>query len=1123
MRKIASLSNVRQTEEYRKQLGNRENRLACKCKSVRESVRKVKTKLTNYNYRYRNGTTAYPPVNGYFKSGPTIALLTLMQLTAISQKKALLQSEYKHSVALSENLKLTNKLLVNPSRNNLDQLHSKVTAVLSLAPIQDHKQEINSSYTIQGDVISQVKGYTKKQSLSLLSIDEVQQVLFTSTKSLPLTEELCDFEMGDAIAGLTNTIPTNTDATLDGISHSVIVGVADKNHHLDNANKIEDKQKLSSPINDLTVAFDSDQCSVEREYALQPKNKRKRELIPDTTSVLGNTEEVVESTTISKQPEQDKKTKTLFNTEIVKKDLHYLKSIKSSRLPYTVVKHELIEIHSRMRKIEQYLIKSYDANASRFTLNHRALTWYAHSSDLNRIVSYLISWGEWIRRTSKQLMGIRNLRSAATKAWLQKLDNDENHEDFRQVKKRFDRIVRYMPEGQRLSIYDQIFLGDQVNSWYALIKGEEFTPSVYDWPKSIRLAHVFRLQYLLKQSRDCAKIPRTIFYKLMDIGLQIKQNKLRELLSVPLLPSETISQQDLSDYFNGRSILNLCFRNTLEKHNVKNFEKYSLDDTVIRIFDEKSSFYRGPVTKTLFNQPSVRKRIFTKFTIYDILVNNNEPQDVAESIIHNNMHQTWREDVIGTNKYSSELISDLLSADCEEWWRRHPKAHQETWRFIKSSLVNKGVQSIDDVQAVVFTGPLSWYRAVGVFKISYDNGRFRIVSVLPSPINANPLDWTFNSKEEFNKKLEYVDNEFETGKSYFELLFYNSKIKPKYISWFNSDRRWFIPLNINKNGDIRDYVYWEAEDILQSGSNQLDVFVKSDSEIKFELAMKWVSASLQVASTAAAPMFGHLSLLLGLASSLPYFVNAQQADTEKQAMDHAIDGLTAIVAEFGGVAVGNLVAKIWQTGKAGIKAAKRLTESDFSKAGTRNIVKSLQQRQEFSAFVDMIMPYPKRITQQYRSSTVDMAKLSARYTNDQKLAIVELIRKGVCWDAVYRLEYLSGKISKEALSQLTSNTRSIGGTKVFLGEKPNKIKVLSDLENLPKGSRVAFVRDDRLVHAMISVNGGDLAYGANNAYIGGNPGWVGIELKKVLTATKEGFILKSDGHPIEIFSSAKFN
>lgn len=1027
MRKTTSFTDVRQTEEYRKQLGNRENRLAWKCKSVRKGVRKVETKLTNYNYKYRNGATTHPPVTGYFKSGPTITFLTLMQLIAPLQNKVPLQPAYKQSVAPSENLQLT------------------------------------------------------------------------------------------------NTMPTSIDATLDESNHPISVGVVDKNHFLENANKIEDNKKLSSPIKELTAAFGSMQGSVEREYGLQTKNRRKRELFLDTTSVLGNTDEAVESSVISKLPEQDKRTKILFNTEIIKKDLHYLKSIKSSRLPYVAVKHELIEIHSRMRVFEKYLIQSYGANVSRFTLNQRILRRYVHSNERNRVVSYLISWGGWIRHKSKQMMGIRDLRAAATEAWWQKLDDDENHEDFRRVKKRFDRIVRYMPEGYRLSIYDPIFLGDQFDSWYVMIKGEEFTPSVYDWPDSIRIAHDFRLRYLLKQSRDCAQMPRKIFYKLMDIGLQIKQNKLRELLSAPLLPSETISQKDLSGYFNGRTILNLYFRYILEKHNVKNIEKYSLDDTVIRILDEKSAFYRGPVTKTVFNQSVGRKRIFTKFSIYDLLVNNNEPRDVAESIIHSNMHQTWREDVIGTNKYSSELISDLLSADCEEWWRRHPKAHQETWRFIKSSLVNKGAQSIDDVQAVVFMDSLSWYRAVGVFKIGSDNGRFRIVSVLPSPINENPLDWTFNSEEEFNKKLEYVDNEFETGKSYFGLLFHNSRIKPKYINWFNPDRHWFIPLNINKNGDIRNYVYWESEDVLQSGSNQLDVLVKSDTEIQSEFAMKWVSTSLQVASIAAAPLFGRVSLLLGLASSLPHFVNAQQADTDKQAMDHTINGLTAIVVEFEGVAVGNLVAKIWQTGKSGIKAAKRFTESDFSKASTRNIVKSLQQRQEFSAFVDMIMPYPKRITQQYRSPTVDMAKLSARYVSDQKLARVELIRKGVCWDAVYRLEYLSGKISKEALSQLSSSTRSIGGSKVFLGKNPQKIKVLSDLEDLPKGSRVAFVRDDRLVHAMISVNGGDVVYGTNNAYIGGNPGWAGIELKKVLTATKGGFILKSDGHPIEIFSSTKLN
>ena len=1035
MRKMTSFTDVRQTEEYRKQLGNRENRLAWKCKSVRKGVRKVETKLTNYNYKYRNGATTHPPVTGYFKSGPTITFLTLMQLIAPLQNKVPLQPAYKQSVAPSENLQLT------------------------------------------------------------------------------------------------NTMPTSIDATLDESNHPISVGVVDKNHLLENANKTEDNKKLSSPIKELTAPFDSVQGSVERDYGLQTKNRRKRELFPDTTSVLrnaneANADEAIESSAISKLSGQDKKTKILFNTEIVKKDLNYLKSIKSSMLPYAAVKHELIEIHSRMGAIEEDLNQSDGANASRFTLNQRVLRRYIHSNDRNRAVSYLISWGRWIRRKSKQFMGIRNLRSAAREAWWQKLDDDENHEDFRRVKKRFDRIVRHMPKGHRLSIYDPIWVGDQIYSWYALIKDEEFTPSVYDWPDSIRIAHDFRLRYLLKHSRDCAQIPRKIFYKLMDIGLQIKQDKLIELLSAPLLLSETISQKYLSDYFNGRSILNLCFISILEDHYINNIEEYSLNDIVIRIFDERSKFFRGPLTKFLFNQSAGHKRIFTEFSIYDLLVNRNEPRDVAESIIHKNMRQTWREDVIGTNKYSNELISDLLSADCEEWWRQHPKAHQETWRFIKSSLVNKGAQSIDDVQAVVFMNPQSWYRAVGVFKIRYDNDRFRIVSVLPSPINENPLDWTFNSEEEFNKKLEYVDNEYETGKSYFNLLFHNSRIKPKNINLFNSDIHWFIPLNINNNGDIRDYIYWESEDILQSGFNQLDVLVKSDSEIQSELTMKWVSTSLQVASIAVAPLFGRISLLLGLASSLPHFVNAQQADTDQQAMDHTINGLTTIVTEFEGVAVGHLVAKIWQTGKSGIsgiKAAKRLTESDFSEASTRNIVKSLQQRQEFSAFVDMIMQYPKRITQGYRSSKVDMAKLSARYANDQKLARVELIRKGVCWDAVYRLEYLSGKISKEVLSQLSSNTRSFGGSKVFLGDNPQKIKVLSDLENLPKGSRVAFVRDDRLVHAMIFVNDGGVVYGANNAYIGGNPGWAGIELKKVLTATNGGFILKSDGHPIEIFSSTKLN
>ncbi|MDE1326344.1 hypothetical protein L9W97_14500, partial [Vibrio aestuarianus] len=680
MRKMTSFTDVRQTEEYRKQLGNRENRLAWKCKSVRKGVRKVETKLTNYNYKYRNGATTHPPVTGYFKSGPTITFLTLMQLIAPLQNKVPLQPAYKQSVAPSENLQLT------------------------------------------------------------------------------------------------NTMPTSIDATLDESNHPISVGVVDKNHLLENANKTEDNKKLSSPIKELTAPFDSVQGSVERDYGLQTKNRRKRELFPDTTSVLrnaneANADEAIESSAISKLSGQDKKTKILFNTEIVKKDLNYLKSIKSSMLPYAAVKHELIEIHSRMGVIEEDLNQSDGASASRFALNQRIpIWWYVNSNDRNRVVSYLISWGEWITRKSKQLLGIRNLRAAATEAWWQKLDDDENHEDFRRVKKRFDRIVRYMPEGKRLSIYDPILVGDQFDSWYILIKDEEFTPSIYDWPDSIRIAHDFRLRYLLKQSRDCAQMPRKIFYKLMDIGLSIKQDKLIELLNTQRLTGEITSQKDLSDYFNGRLILNLCFKSILVRHNVDNIEEYSLDDIVIRIFDEKSSFYRGPVTKIVFNQSEGRKRIFTKFSIYDLLVNNNEPRDVAESIIHKNMRQTWREDVIGTNKYSNELISDLLSADCEEWWRQHPKAHQETWRFIKSSLVNKGAQSIDDVQAVVFMNPQSWYRAVGVFKIRYANDRFRIVSVLPSPINENPLDWTFNSEEEFNKKLEYVDNEYETGKSYFNLL-----------------------------------------------------------------------------------------------------------------------------------------------------------------------------------------------------------------------------------------------------------------------------------------------------------------------------------------------------------------
>lgn len=725
-------------------------------------------------------------------------------------------------------------------------------------------------------------------------------------------------------------------------------------------------------------------------------------------------------------------------------------------------------------------------------------------SNINRNLYWMNENGE------HTLLDLDTLLSLYTS--ISRADENENTPKFLSNKNKFDREMQRLPESQRKSVHDLVKVDGKFMSIYDFISGpkKNFNESI--WPKDIEVENNKSIDSLRYENVDMLPDAIGVIERIRLQNWQESFEAQFRAYSEAALP------------LHGLSIIDMHFREILRNKGISNTEDYHLTDRVTRVFQPSR-----PITVQRLGVGPLKplpEPIYNEFSISDLFRNLNEPRSLGESTAHYSMQgETWD----GGEKYGTAILKAILKADSEEWWKNKTTIKEDTWRHIKSELISHGAKSVDDVEFLkiiphtknpVFNIP---YKAVGVYKVTRDDGTIAVFSVG----NSN-VDWIFENEKGFKNALSPKKNGwYRAGKGQHamykndnvEALFSHSRTIPAY-KWGYSVKS--TPID---NGN-RDYKHWEAEDALLGGVYNLDKLVKSDGEITLELINRAISAALVVGSILAAPFSGGVSLLSGMTASVPHFVNAANADTEEEAISYASEGLWTLSGELAGQALSQalkpLISKIVSTIKLGGRsAAKALsTVDDFNSPAASKVAQSLKIKGNWERFVDAIDDFSDNTMQFFRAKKSDLGELAARYASDQSLAVTDITRNGVCWDAVYRLEFNAGKISKRELEALSSSTRSFSWHKSFLGESPVKIKSMEELSNLPTGSRIAFEEQGQLKHAMVAADGGRTAYGANNGYIGKGPGWEKVSLEDVLKQNGNGgFNLASTNRPINIWSS----
>ena len=161
-------------------------------KSIRRAgFRTKRPPISSHNYK---NLAAHKPVEGCFKPGLTMTVLTLLQLAALSQHNSLLPSAQKRSESSA--------LCIPPVKPNRDILPYRTpSTVPSLPLIQTHQSPPAESKT-------------GRKPWSLLPVAEASPLPANSNKGLPSTNDQRDFEMGEVLAELSHLISINDSTNL---------------------------------------------------------------------------------------------------------------------------------------------------------------------------------------------------------------------------------------------------------------------------------------------------------------------------------------------------------------------------------------------------------------------------------------------------------------------------------------------------------------------------------------------------------------------------------------------------------------------------------------------------------------------------------------------------------------------------------------------------------------------------------------------------------------------------------------------------------------------------------------------------------------------------------------------
>lgn len=161
-------------------------------KSIRRAgFRTKRPPISSHNYK---NLAAHKPVEGCFKPGLTMTVLTLLQLAALSQHNSLLPSAQKRSESSA--------LCIPPVKPNRDILPYRTpSTVPSLPLIQTHQSPPAESKT-------------GRKQWSLLPVAEGSPLPANSNKGLPSTNDQRDFEMGEILAELSHLISINDPTNL---------------------------------------------------------------------------------------------------------------------------------------------------------------------------------------------------------------------------------------------------------------------------------------------------------------------------------------------------------------------------------------------------------------------------------------------------------------------------------------------------------------------------------------------------------------------------------------------------------------------------------------------------------------------------------------------------------------------------------------------------------------------------------------------------------------------------------------------------------------------------------------------------------------------------------------------
>lgn len=278
----------------------------------------------------------------------------------------------------------------------------------------------------------------------------------------------------------------------------------------------------------------------------------------------------------------------------------------------------------------------------------------------------------------------------------------------------------------------------------------------------------------------------------------------------------------------------------------------------------------------------------------------------------------------------------------------------------------------------------------------------------------------------------------------------------------------------------------------------LAVFSSGEKAAMFALGMTQTAmkALLVVGAAPAGPI---LSFITGILITLPDAGMALVADSPTTSEEYRRNFLVGLAIEMVGLGFFLGHKSIIHTQAA--KIARRLNARPMTKEAEEFAL--TEWATNFKTFMEL-PPNEKFAYLALSAVTEPYGRLSQRLTHN-----------AMSWDVVGRLEYSAGLLTKVSLDELSAHTTAQNFA-LFLGSSPMLIASKPEFIALPRGSRIAFIGQQKEIkHALAKLDNG-VALGYRNEFIGADRNM--IEAFDIADAFKWG----ADGYVNIIEGGEKF-